>query len=376
MSNYIVEAIMSSPQQRISYADYMNLALYDEKNGYYMKDRAKIGRSGDFFTSIYVSDVFGKLFASLFIKLVETGKIPPRICELGGGDGKFARAVLTEWRDRSFSTYEQLTYIIIDTSPYQRARQQEALADFQQTVVQYADMEMFYQKQQQFSGIVFSNEFFDALPVHVITSEQGQLYESFVTVKNGRLQEEKQPLENEAIVSYLRERNLSLMDGQRIEVPLAMKAFLLEYASLFNKCVMFTVDYGYTDEEWKQAPRREGSLRGYYQHRLIANPLAYPSEMDITSHVPWDALRLYGEKAGWEWVHTIRQDRFLLAAGILDYLVAHHDPNPFSEQSRRNRAIRSLITDEGISSSFHVMIQQKGIKLEWDTLWKEPRFLK
>ncbi|GGJ62689.1 SAM-dependent MidA family methyltransferase [Anoxybacillus voinovskiensis] len=373
--NFIVEAIMSSPNQRISYADYMNLALYDEKNGYYMKDRDKIGRTGDFYTSIYVSDVFGKLFASLFIKLVEAGKIPPCICELGGGDGKFARAVLTEWKQAS-ATFEQLTYMIVDTSPYQRKKQQQALADFHQHVISYEGLDDFRKQRSSFSGIVFSNEFFDALPVHVITRERGELYELFVTVTDGRLQEEKQPLENEAILAYLRERKIELLEGQRLEVPLAMKAFLFDHASFFDRCVMFTVDYGYTDDEWKQAGRREGSLRGYYQHRLIANPLAYPGEMDITSHIPWDALRLYGEQAGWEWVDTIRQDRFLLAAGILDYLVAHHDPNPFSEQSRRNRAIRSLIIDEGISSAFHVMIQQKGVHVDWDAMWKEPQFLK
>ncbi|MCL6587256.1 MAG: SAM-dependent methyltransferase [Anoxybacillus sp.] len=373
--NFIVEAIMSSPEQRISYADYMNLALYDEKNGYYMKDRDKIGRTGDFYTSIYVSDVFGKLFASLFIKLVETGNILPCICELGGGDGKFARAVLTEWKQTS-ATFEQLTYMIVDTSPYQRKKQQQALADFHEHVIFYEGFAAFRKQHPSFSGIVFSNEFFDAFPVHVITREHGQLYEWFVTVKDGRLQEVKHPLENEAIFTYLRERNIVLAEGQRLEVPLAMKAFLLEHASFFTQSVMVTVDYGYTDEEWKQLLRREGSLRGYYQHRLIANPLAYPGEMDITSHISWDALRLYGEEAGWEWVATIRQDRFLLAAGILDYLVAHHDPNPFSEQSRRNRAIRSLITDEGISSAFHVMIQQKGVQLDWDALWKEPQFLK
>ncbi|MBB5324694.1 SAM-dependent MidA family methyltransferase [Anoxybacillus tepidamans] len=375
MCDYIFEAIASSPQQRISYADYMNLALYDKTHGYYMKERTKIGRSGDFFTSIYVSDVFGKLFAFLFIRLVKTGQVPPRICELGGGDGKFARAVLEEWKDRSFHTYDMLTYSIIETSPYQRAKQRETLGDFSGKVVQYTSIDEFRQQQKQFSGIVFSNEFFDALPVHVVTSEQGMLYELFVTVRHGRLLEEKRPLENEDIVCYLRERNISLADGQRLEIPLAMKAFILENATLFEQSVMFTVDYGYTDEEWKQMPRQQGSLRGYYQHQLLSNPLAYPGEMDITAHIQWDALRLYGEKAGWEWVNTIRQDRFLLASGMLDYLVAHHDPNPFSEQSRRNRAIRSLITDEGMSASFQVMIQQKNVQIAWENIWIEPDFL-
>jgi SAM-dependent MidA family methyltransferase len=375
MSDYIRTKIESSPQQRMSYADYMNLALYDERYGYYMQDRTKIGRLGDFVTSSHISDVFGQLFASLFIRLVETEGICPCICELGGGDGKFARAVLEEWKTKSLHTYETLTYIIIETSPYQRNKQKEMLGDFIEKVVQYKDMSEFQRQIPRFSGIVFSNEFFDAFPVHVVTKEKGILYEIVVTVRDGQLTEEKQPLENEDILLYLRERNISLMDGQRFEVPLAMKSFIFETAPMFEKCVMFTIDYGYTDEEWQLPARRQGSLRGYYQHQLITNPLAYPGEMDMTTHIQWDALRMYGEQTGWEWVDTIRQDRFLLAAGILQYFVEHRDQNPFSKQSRRNRAIRSLIMDEGMSTAFQVMIQQKGVHIDWEKIWVEPNFL-
>ncbi|MBA2873465.1 class I SAM-dependent methyltransferase [Thermaerobacillus caldiproteolyticus] len=375
MGHDIYTAIRSMPQQRMSYADYMRFTLYDEKYGYYMRNRIKIGRFGDFITSSHLSNVFGKLFASLFIRLVETEEIRPCICELGGGDGKFARAVLEEWKETSLDTYETLTYVIIETSPYQRKKQMETLGGFSEKVVQYKDISEFQQYVSRFSGIVFSNEFFDAFPVHVITKENGKLYELFVALHHGQLIEEKQPLQNEDILCYLRERNISLVDGQRFEVPLAMKSFIMETASLFESCVMFTVDYGYSDEEWQLPARRHGSLRGYYQHQLVPNPLAYPGEMDITAHVQWNALRMYGERAGWEWVTTMRQDRFLLAAGILHYLVNHHDVNPFSERSRQNRAIRSLITDEGMSVAFQVMVQQKGIKINWENIWIEPNFL-
>lgn len=373
--NPIYQAIQASAQRRLSYADYMELALYDERYGYYMGEKAKIGKGGDFFTSSHVSHVFGKLFASLFLRLVERNHVPPHICELGGGDGKFARAVLNEWKKKSPATYKQLTYTVIETSPKQRERQLQTLGDASEKVKQYKDIQEFRQHAASFSGIVFSNEFFDAFPVHVITKENGTLYELFVAVDGNKLVEEKHPLENERIVEYLRERQLSLTDGQRLEVPLALKTFLLETARFFRHCVMLTIDYGYTDEELQLPARRQGSLRGYYRHRLIANPLSYPGEMDITAHIQWDALRVFGEQAGWQCVSLLRQDRFLLAAGILQYLEEHDGANPFSEKAQQNRAVRSLIIDEGMSAAFHVMIQQKGVDVDWEHIWAQREFL-
>lgn len=373
--NPIYKAIEASAQRRLSYAEYMRLALYDERYGYYMRERAQIGKEGDFFTNSHVSDVFGKLFASVFLRLVERNYVPPHICEFGGGDGKFARAVLNEWKEKSPNTYEQLTYTVLETSLKQRARQLQTLGAVSEKVKQYKNIQEFQKHAASFSGIVFSNEFFDAFPVHVITKENGTLYELFITIDGDELVEEKHPLENERIIEYLRERQLSLAEGQRLEVPLALKTFLLKTAKFFRHCVMFTIDYGYTDEELRLPARRQGSLRGYYRHKLIANPLCHPGKMDITAHIQWDALRMYGEQAGWQCVSLLRQDRFLLAAGILQYLEEHDDENPFSEKVRQNRAIRSLMMDDGMSAAFHVMIQQKGVNVHWDHIWAQREFL-
>jgi SAM-dependent MidA family methyltransferase len=376
MKNFIHEAIERSEEGKISYSEYMHLALYHPKFGYYMREKEKIGRFGDFITSSNISDVFGKLFAKIFLQLVETEKIPPLICEIGGGNGRFARAVLQEWQKRSPDTYDRLTYMMIETSPYHRTKQKETLHHFSESIIWYERLEQFYQDFPRFGGIVFSNELFDAFPVHVIQKKENGLYEIFITSNDGQLVETMEPLENEEIIAYLEERNISLVNGQRFEIPLMMKQFIFEMDSFFHKGVIFTVDYGYTDEEWQLPARREGSLRGYYQHQLITNPLVFPGEMDLTTHIQWDALRMYGEKAGWQFVKLIRQDQFLLQAGILEYLMEHYDPNPFSDQSRQNRAIRTLLMDGGISTAFQVMIQQKNVSIQWDNIFKDAPFVR
>ena len=81
----LYEQIAAAPGGRVSYADYMNMALYDAQAGYYMRERTKIGRKGDFITNSSFAAVFGKALASFFIRIVERGGLPPAICEWGAG---------------------------------------------------------------------------------------------------------------------------------------------------------------------------------------------------------------------------------------------------------------------------------------------------
>ncbi|MCK7606884.1 SAM-dependent methyltransferase [Geobacillus stearothermophilus] len=371
----LYEQIAAAPGGRVSYADYMNMALYDAQAGYYMRERTKIGRKGDFITNSSFAAVFGKALASFFIRIVERGGLPPAICEWGGGDGRLALAILEEWEKKSPDTYRELSYTIIDQSLFHRQRQRETLRAAADKVEQYDNVSRWLAERGPFSGIVFSNEFFDALPVHVIAKEQGILYECFVAARDGRLVEEKEPLCNLDIARYLAERGLSLAEGQRLEVPLAARSFWLDIGPQFRQAVMVTIDYGYTDEQLRAPARRHGSLRGYFRHRLVPDPLHRPGEMDLTAHVQWDAIRLYARQTGWEEVAFLRQDRFLLAAGLLDEWAVSKSAELFAPPSREDRMLRALVADDGISRFFDVLIGQKGVKLPIPDIWTAPEFL-
>ncbi|PFA19356.1 SAM-dependent methyltransferase [Bacillus cereus] len=341
----------------ISYSTYMNLTLYDEDCGYYMKEREKIGRNGDFFTSSNISSVFAKTFARFFIRLVENGEIPPNICEIGGGTGRFAYAVLQEWQQSSPETFAKLQYSIVEVSPFHRRLQKRQL-DFFQNVSQYKCYE---ELGESFTGLVFSNELFDAFPVKVVEKRDNYLYEVRITYTDeGKLGEVVRPLE-ERIKSYLQRHRIELSEGQRFEVPLAMGIYVQEIASWLKEGLFITVDYGYTKEEWMHPAHREGSLRGYYNHRLIRNPLKYPGEMDITAHIHWDELKEIGEENALYTVWHTKQREFLLAAGILEQLASHQDSDPFSAKQKQNRAIRSMILHGGMSDAFDVVVQKKGM---------------
>ncbi|WP_458412501.1 class I SAM-dependent methyltransferase [Schinkia sp. CFF1] len=360
MLNKLKNMIQRAENGSISYSDYMAIALYDDEKGYYMKDRKKIGKEGDFYTNSNVHSVFGKVLARIFARLVQKEMIAPFICEIGAGTGRLANFLLEEWEKVDPATFTRLQYYIVEMSPY-HLREQRSVIKHIEKVQQFHSIEEMKNATGEFNGIVLSNELFDAFPVDVVQKSKDELFEVRVTMKDEKLIEAYVPCENVQILKWLEENKITLQNDQRIEIPLAMYNWLEQTMDWFEKGLMLTIDYGYTKEEWMNPVHRDGSLRGYYKHQMIRNPLLHLGDMDLTTHIHLDALIQKSEKVGITLLAMLKQYQFLLRGGILDYLQEHHDSNPFSEASKQNRAIRSLITDDGISGSFTVLIQQKNL---------------
>ncbi|WP_233143909.1 class I SAM-dependent methyltransferase [Lottiidibacillus patelloidae] len=362
MEQKIKSLIQKDPKQCISYATFIQTALYDNEAGYYMKEKQKIGKSGDFYTSTNVHGIFAKVIAKAFIEVFEKESISKVICEIGAGTGKFAATVLEEIKHTNEALFHELTYIIIESSPYHRKEQQKILP--MEKVMQFASLEEAKVSKPNMNGIIFSNELFDAFPVHVV--EQGDLLEEiFVSLnEEGKLMETKEVCTDDKILKWLKIYYGKLNNGQRLEIPLAMTSYMADLCDWLDKGTIFTIDYGYTNAEWGQRQHRNGSLRGFSNHTLIDNPLTTPGEMDLTTHIHFDALKEVGQNQGLKNVLFLPQDQFLLAAGILTYLQNNANTDPFSPISRQNRAIRQFITAGGISSSFRVLVQSKKMNQE------------
>ncbi|MCD4838129.1 SAM-dependent methyltransferase [Neobacillus sedimentimangrovi] len=361
MISYIHQLITNSPNQLITYADFIYASLYHPKFGYYMKDRQKIGKQGDFITTSNISDIYGRQIAKWASAIYQKTGLPAVFCEIGAGNGRFAEAFLREWEECS---NVPLKYYLVETSPYHREQQRELLRN-NPAIVQFESLK----EMGPIEGIVFSNELFDALPVHVIEKHDDRLFEVMIGIDENGLYEKKIPLSNRSILTFLQESGITLMDNQRIEVPLAMENLLFDISQNLISGLVVTADYGYTNEEWMDLRRMDGSLRGYFQHKMVGNILQNPGEMDITTHIHFDSFIQKGEKVDLQFVTKLRQDEFLIKTGILQELENHYDPNPFSEISKRNRAIRSLIMPSGISSFFHIIIQQKQLTVSEEQLF-------
>lgn len=353
MLSFLKESIGRQPEKMISYAKFIEFSLYHPENGYYMKAGEKLGKKGDFITTSNISDIYGRLVAKWFLQKKEELELQAYVCEIGAGNGRFAAAFIDEWRKNS---KEPLKYTIVESSPYHRELQRERVP-FDEGIQQVESLD----EVDPFEGFVFSNELFDALPVHVIEKKNGEFMEVMVSIEGERLAEVPVPLANERIQQFLEESNIELKDGQRIEIPLEMEGMVKKISEVLVRGMVITVDYGYSDEEWMEPIHRDGSLRGYYKHQQVNDVLLHPGEMDLTSHVHFDSFVRIGEKYGLQFEQKQRQDEFLMSIGILKELEDHYDPDPFSEISRRNRAIKSLIIPSGLSTFFHAITQVKRI---------------
>lgn len=354
MEKFLKMYIDQKQQPYMTFREYMELVLYHPTLGYYNRFQEKIGVCGDFYTSSNLSDVFGRALGRWFLYLFTTYDIPLHITEIGAGTGRIAHAVLSYIQAQNEQLYNQLQYTVIESSTFHLQKQKEILENFDN--ITYIDN---LEHVDELKGIIFSNELFDAFPVHVIEMKGDIIYEVMVAMREHDLEEQYVILQNEEIKTYLDSYGHELREGQRIEIPLPMMQY---YRTLCNKIIrgiLVTIDYGYTNEQWKDINHRKGSLRGYYQHQMLDNVLQKPGEIDITTHIHWDALRIVGMKYQMQTLSFQAQNDFLLACGILEDLRNTMSTDPFSIKHKRNRAIRSLIQPGQISSHFQVLIQTK-----------------
>ncbi|ASV69016.1 MULTISPECIES: SAM-dependent methyltransferase [Cytobacillus] len=352
--NPIIRYIEENRMERLTYADFIQLALYHPDFGYYMKDDKKIGVDGDFYTSPTMTPMYATIIAKWFIEQVRVNQLPAAVLEIGAGDGSFAQVFINQWEEM---TDESLVYILVDESPHHRRLQKDKLSKHHSVELHFLQS---LDECHTFSGLVFSNELLDALPVHLVEKKDDCLYEIMITSNQNGLTEVYIPIENQEIISYIEQMSISLYNGQRMEIPLFMDGISASISEVLEKGLVLTADYGYTDDDWLIPTRKDGSLRGYRKHQLIPNILTHAGEMDITHDVHWDSWIRFGEKYGLTFMQKWRQDEFLIASGILDEL-SNHSGDLFSNEAKKNRDIRTLLMDSGISQSFQLVLQKKNL---------------
>ena len=357
MEKFLKNKIRASEIGYLTFDEFIRLALYHPEFGYYNQERQKIGTGGDFYTSSNVSDVFGRALGRWFIYIFRNFEINKEILELGAGTGRIAQSVLAVIKELDEQLFSELTYTLVETSSYHQMMQKETLKDYDHVLYINSLQEL-----NEINGIVFSNEFFDAFPVHIIEKKNGKLFELVVSIENDTLIEKSIHLQNLDIVAFLERQNLMLADGQRMEIPLAMEDYYRELTLKIQKGLLLTIDYGYTDEEWRDPAHRRGSIRGFQQHKMIANIIKNPGEMDITTHIHWDRLRFCQKELEMETVAFLPQNEFLISCGILEEFTETASLNPFSLEHKRNRAIRTLIDSGQISAYFKALVQTKKIR--------------
>jgi len=204
--------------------------------------------------------------------------------------------------------------------------------------------------------IVFANEFFDALPVEVL-SPQGELR---IAIRDGRLFETWAPASSEEL-EFLDRFSIHPENGERVEVPLWAQSCMSEIAAAVKHGIIIIIDYGYSREE-QLAGRHRGTLMAFRQHSATANPYEAPGEQDITAHVNFTALAAAAEQNGMQVQPLLTQSQFLMGIGEQNQFAdAFEDCRLAQERAKVALQLKHLVTPAGMGESFHVLVATKGI---------------
>jgi SAM-dependent MidA family methyltransferase len=366
----IHDRINASADKKISFADYMDVALYHPKYGYYSSGEVGIGKDGDFFTSSSLGVDFGELLAEQFVEMWQIMDCPRHftLLEMGAGQGQLASDILNYLEQNYLDLFKLLDYIIIEKSPKLIEKQTENLVKFNSKIkIKWKNWEEI--ADNSLIGCCFSNELIDAFPVHQLVIESKKLQEIYVTDNGKQLKEITGELSTTKIQDYLQLIEIELTseaydNGYRTEVNLAALNWLENIARRLQKGYLVTIDYGYDARRYYHPQRREGTLQCYYQHRRHNDPYINIGYQDITAHVDFTAIERWGELCGLEKIGFTQQGIFLMALGLGDRLNELSSGNfNFQQIIQRRDALHQLIDPVGLGG-FGVLIQSKGLDLE------------
>ena len=381
LREFITQQINQSPNQRISFAEYMNWVLYHPQQGYYATPGIRIGAFGDFFTAPHLGTDFGELLAEQLVEMWEILDQPHpfTLVEMGAGQGILAADILQYIQRQYPRCFEAVDYIIIEKSPSLKAEQQQKLKDTIGSTVSVRWCEWDEIPDASITGCFFSNELVDALPVHQVIVRDRQLREIYVTLNsygmgnsssNAYFSEIEANLSTPQLQTYFETLKIDLLsdiypEGYRTEINLAALDWITTVGNKLQQGFVLTIDYGYTAERYYSPTRSGGTLQCYYQHRHHNNPYIYIGKQDITAHVDFTALEKQGELSGLKVIGFTQQALFLMALGLGDRIAAisQIQGENLSEILRRREALHSLINPMGLGK-FGVLVQSKGLTRE------------
>ena len=354
-----------SAKGRITFAEFMAAALYEPGLGYYTSAGRKVGAEGDFYTSINVSVIFGRLIAREVIRMWQVMGEPERfeIVEVGAAGGRLACDLLDTIAELAPPLYERLRLLLIEKEPSLMDAQREALSAHLTKIGWHGPDELRDGK-LHVSGCFYSNELIDSFPTHLVEMTRDGLREVFVEVRDGEFAEVLDTPSTPRLETYFREIGARLAVGQRAEANLNAPEWLASVANALERGFVLTIDYGYLAPELYGHMRQNGTLLCYYRHTLEENPLLRPGRQDITSHVDFTTLIAAGESLGLARVWYGEQYRFLMATGMMEEMMLLETRAMCEQERVKNRLVlkKLILPEGGMGDTFKVLVQAKGIE--------------
>jgi SAM-dependent MidA family methyltransferase len=376
-------------QGRITFADYMRECLYHPEFGYYSRPEAQ--RFADFYTSVDVHPIFGRLLARQLAEMWQVLGCPAEFfaVEAGAGTGRLAAQILDFAARELPDFYQALRYVAVEQSAARRAAHGAAFGAHVSAGRAASAAQL---PAEIAAGCVLSNELLDALPVHRVVVKSGDLREVYVGLRAGRareemrsdrvvsdqlqqeprqelrgelqeeLQEELGPLSSPEVAEYFLQQGIELREGQQAEAGLDACRWILDVGRRLDRGFVLTVDYGHEAAELYNERHMRGTLLAYSKHRVSEDYLLAPGEQDLTAHVNFTALNLWGSRAGLARTGCVSQMAFLVAMGRTNEFADLYLPGASEvERVRARLLLKTLLHPAGMGETFHVCIHHKGI---------------
>ena len=375
----IRQRIEQSERQRITFAEFMEMALY-HPHGYYAAhdgeaastEQRALGPQGDFITSPHMGHDFGELLAEQFADMWQAlGQPNPfTLMEMGAGQGLVAADVLAHLQAHHPDCFACLHYTVVEKSGGLKAEQQRRLSHWQGKGVALSWQDLSEVQPASIVGCAFSNELVDAFAVHWVEWHQA-LQEMWVVANEEGFAPALGELSTPQLQTYFDWLGIDLTDypaGYRTEVNLAALDWLKTVSEKIGRGYVLTIDYGYPTQRYYSPARSQGTLQCYYRHAHHDDPFAHVGAQDITAHVDFTALERRGDEVGLTKLGFTQQGLFLMALGLSDRL--SRLANPANNQTAtaqniraimmRREALQQLISPLGLGN-FGVLIQGKGL---------------
>lgn len=348
----------------ITVADFMARALYDPDDGYCTTTERRSGRGGDFFTSVDVGPLYGRLLAGgvarLWTALVE--RHPARattfdLVEAGGGRGQLLADMLEALRVHHPDCYAAARVTLVERSAPARKDAEARLEPHGGRVVAILD-----DLPPRVAGILVANELLDAFPVHRLVGQDGRIVERWVGVENGALVGVDGPVSGPDLDRFITRMGLRLDDRTAVDVNLDAERWLDSLRRRFEHGFAVLVDYGRVPRPGS-APRPRASLRAFERHRLVTDEvepwLGAPGARDLTADVAFDVLAQVTRASGWTDLGVRSQARFLLSCGLETVLLPANGRGVADVRVRL--AAQALVGPGGPGETHAVWLLARGV---------------
>jgi SAM-dependent MidA family methyltransferase len=369
ISRQLVEAVAQGIRAQggfISFADYMEMVLYEPGLGYYVNGTTKFGAAGDFVTAPGTSELFGATLARWLHPLLLDA--PTGILELGAGQGQLAADFLNE--SAACRTLPE-RYRILEISPPLQALQQDWLqghvtADARSVCEWLQGLPVGLGR-----TIFLANEVVDALPAEWFRWSSKGVVQFGVGLQGNELQIQERPAPAwlADAVGELEQRYGPWPEGYASEFRPVLKPWLNALYDVASTSLMVVFDYGHPGQEYYSAERNMGTLQGHYRHRVVHNPLYLPGLTDLTVSVDFTALAEAASASGFDVLAYAGQGEFLLGAGLSE-IFAQKVAGMATETVRTlefAQQVRYLTMPGEMGERFQVMILGKGLRMPSDT---------